>query len=200
MSLVVFTGGARSGKSRAAQELARRRALEGERVVVAVFGRESDSEMADRVARHRAHRPGEFETIVGGESPRWLDDAGEALLVVDCLGTFVGTVIENVWRVRSDSALGDAGDVLPDGVADEVESSVLGIVERLLSRRGDTIVVTNEVGDGVVPAFASGRLFRDVLGVANRVLVDDADRAYLCVAGRLLDLADLPRTATWPHD
>ena len=70
----------------------------------------------------------------------------------------------------------------------------------LVSRRGDTVVVTNEVGGGVVPAYALGRVFRDVLGRANRALVDGADAAYLCVAGRLVDLHARPTQAIWPED
>ena len=67
-------------------------------------------------------------------------------------------------------------------VVEHVERVVDHVVAWLVSRRGDTMVVTNEVGDGVVPAYARGRVFRDVLGRANRALVDGADAAYLCVA------------------
>ncbi len=60
--------------------------------------------------------------------------------------------------------------------------------------------MTNEVGDGLVPAYASGRLFRDVLGRANRMLVSRADRSYLTVCGRLVDLSALSASPAWPED
>ena len=67
------------------------------------------------------------------------------------------------------------------------------------SLASDTIVVTNEVGDGVVPSHTSGRLFRDLLGRCNRRLIDVADAAYLVVAGRLVPLDALTRDAAWPE-
>ena len=70
----------------------------------------------------------------------------------------------------------------------------------MIAREGDTIVVSNEVGDGLVPAYATGRLFRDLLGRANRRLIDAADSAWLVVAGRLVDLGALGHDAAWPED
>jgi adenosylcobinamide kinase/adenosylcobinamide-phosphate guanylyltransferase len=201
MSLVVFTGGARSGKSTAAQDLARSRQLRGARVVVAVFGRESDAEMAERIARHQIDRPDGFETLAVSDPSAWLEDIGDdALLVVDCLGTLVGRVMEVAWEGAAGERMADADTTLPVGLEADVTASVADLVERLSRRTADTIVVTNEVGDGVVPAYPSGRLFRDALGSANRALIDRADGAYLCVAGKLIDLAALPRHATWPED
>ena len=200
MALVVFTGGARSGKSTAAQDLARRRHLDGHPVVVAVFGRASDEEMEERIARHRAARPEGFETLAAEDPATWLPRVAEdALLVVDCLGTMVGRVMEFAWE-QSDTPMSDAARSVPTSVERAVTDTVANVVSSLIARRGDTIVVTNEVGSGVVPAYPSGRLFRDVLGSANRALIDRADAAYLCVAGRLVDLAALPRDACWPED
>lgn len=201
MSLVVFTGGARSGKSTAAQALARRRQLAGAHVVVVVFGRESDGEMAARIAKHRADRPEGFETLVATDPASWLEKVRtDQVLVVECLGTMVGRILEIGWERFAGMAADAEADQLPDGLEDEVMSRALDIVGRLAEREGDTIVVTNEVGDGVVPAYPSGRLFRDVVGASNRTLIDRADAAYLCVAGRLFDLSALPREVRWPED
>lgn len=202
MALVVFTGGARSGKSAAAQQLAYRRHLDGSSVMVAVFGHEhGDDEMAERIAHHRAQRPAGFSTIEVTDPALWLGELpDENLLLVDCLGTLLGRCMQVAWERLSDSSFGDAGDRLPHGYAQEVELLFEPVVGGLLSRRGDTIVVTNEVGDGIVPAYASGRLFRDLLGRANRALVESADASYLCVAGRLIALENLSREAAWPED
>jgi adenosylcobinamide kinase / adenosylcobinamide-phosphate guanylyltransferase len=206
MALVVITGGARSGKSGAAERLARRRQAAGSRVVVAVFGHAAggdDAEFAQRIARHQADRPQGFETIEPGSRDEWWSDVGdEALLVVDCLGTYLGRVMEDVWAdTASDEVLRDAdAATLPSGFEESCAERFSRATHGLASRRGDTIVVTNEVGEGIVPNHASGRLFRDLLGQANRGLVGQADGAYLAVAGRLVDLAALPTEAAWPED
>lgn len=202
MSLVVFTGGARSGKSSAAEKLAVDRALAGARVVVAVFGGREDDEMLARIDRHRADRPRAFETLEVLDSTGWLDLAApDALLLVDCLGTLLSRVMSEAWEEVAEGELLDApAESLPDGFARAVERRFDPLIESIASRRGDTIVVTNEVGDGVVPVYATGRLFRDLLGRANRRLVGVADAAYLCVAGRLISLTGVPTSATWPSD
>jgi len=103
---------------------------------------------------------------------------------VDCLGTFLGSLLFTGVGVPEEAA------------AEAVSRSA---VDALADRTGDTIVVTNEVGMGVVPVSESGRLFRDILGRANARLVDAADAAYLVVAGRCIDLTALPSHAAWPR-
>jgi adenosylcobinamide kinase/adenosylcobinamide-phosphate guanylyltransferase len=121
--------------------------------------------------------------------------------MLDCLGTLLGRVMEEQWDRLGAQALVDApADALPVGYEDAVSTAFDDAVRWLAARTADTIVVTNEVGDGIVPSYATGRVFRDLLGRANRALCDRADAAYLCVAGRLVQLSDLPREATWPQD
>ena len=203
MAIVVFTGGARSGKSTAAENLAAERMSDGARVVALVFGRtQDDAEMTDRVARHREDRPDGFE-VVEVERPDELLSGitDDSLVLLDCLGTLVGLVMDEEWPTADvEQELLHAEGELPPGYAERVESRVEALVSALCLRRGDTIIVTNEVGDGLVPAYASGRLFRDVVGRANRTLVNAADGAYLTVAGRLIDLSASNRSAKWPVD
>ncbi len=203
MALVVFTGGARSGKSSLAQELARVRSLDGVPVTVVVFGDEStDSEMAERIERHRADRPDSFRVIEAADSSAWLDQLGaDELVLIDCLGSLVARVMEECMARAPEpvSQTEEEASMAPN-VTSAVESRVNDVLDAIVSRHGDTIVVTNEVGDGVVPAYPSGRLFRDVLGRANRRLVRSADVAYLVVCGRTLDLSALPTTVRWPSD
>ncbi len=187
MALVVITGGARSGKS----ALAARLASERERpVVIAVAGRaEGDAEMAARIERHRAERSEAWTTleVAGRPLGDWLQQVpADAVLVLDCLGTLVTDIL---W--------GDGVEALSEADADE---RVLVATEALLARAGDTIIVTNEVGMGIVPASASGRLFRDVLGRANARLAARADAAYLAVCGRYIDILAGPGYPVWPDN
>ena len=199
---MVFTGGARSGKSSAAQRLAEQRAV-ATPVTVVVFGRPGiDAEFAERIALHRSARPDSWNTLEAGDSTSWMNDLPDTdVVVVDCLGTLLGLAMEELYGEGSGSALGEAhADRLPEGFETAVNDRFGLSLRWFLERSGDTIVVTNEVGDGIVPAYATGRLFRDTLGRANRVLVGRSDAAYLCVAGRLIDLLGLPEQARWPQD
>ncbi len=197
MSLVVITGGARSGKSSAAQRLVASKYSEAT-VVVAAHTPE-DQEMARRVLRHRGDRPAGFRTIEVHEGMTWTVDVPEdACLLLDCLGTLVSQMVGAVFGLHAETARAD--DVVSEQTETDVGVAVDALVDWLVARRADTVIVTNEVGSGIVPAFPDARLFRDVLGRANRRLVDAADAAYLAVAGRLLDLDALQGDASWPGE
>lgn len=196
MGLMVFTGGARSGKSAAAQHVA---AISGDPVCVAVFGVAEDDEMAERIDKHRAGRPQGWDVVEATDSVEWTERVCDGILVVDCLGTLLGMVMGEVLAEKGAGELVGVA-TLPEGYEAEVERRFAALVGWLVRREGHTVVVTNEVGDGVVPAYATGRVFRDVLGRANRSLVGRADRAYVVVAGRLIDLHNLTDRASWPWD
>jgi adenosylcobinamide kinase/adenosylcobinamide-phosphate guanylyltransferase len=160
MTLVLYLGGARSGKS----QLALDRALAaGAPVTFIATGEAGDDEMAERIERHRRERPEGWRTI---EEPVRLAEAlasvpeGETA-VVDCLSLWVA----NVLGAEDDAALTAAA-----------------------SRDGLTIAVTNEVGMGIVPDNALARTYRDALGRVNAAWARAADEAYLVVAGRTLAL------------
>lgn len=187
MSVLVLTGAVRSGKSAMAERLAEARGVD---VVVAVAGWDGDEEMARRIEAHRASRRAEWTTVTAGPDPAWVAAVPDgAVLVLDCLGTLVANVCHE--------AVGDA-----ETASAEAESAVAQRVDdllgALLAREGDTVVVTNETGWGVVPAWPSARLFRDELGRANRRMVAAADAAYLVIDGRCLDLRSLAGEPAWP--
>lgn len=194
MGLMLFTGGARSGKSAAAQRVA---GVSGESVCVAVFGMPEDDEMAERIDKHRAARPQGWTVVEATDSVEWTERVCGEILLVDCLGTLLGMVMGEVLAEKDSGGLADAATLPPDYEA-EVERRFAALVGWLVRREGHTVVVTNEVGAGVVPAFSTGRVFRDVLGRANRSLATRADRAYLVVAGHLVSLHDMPERAEWP--
>jgi adenosylcobinamide kinase / adenosylcobinamide-phosphate guanylyltransferase len=169
MSLVVLLGGARSGKSRLALELA---AFEGADVAFVATAEALDDEMAARIAAHRAERPSGWRTVEEpldlGHALDSIDDA--ATCVVDCLSLWVSNLL-----LRGDDATA-------------VELAARACAGAAAGRSGLTIAVTNEVGLGVVPATPLGRAYRDLLGTVNRNWVEASDRAVFVVAGRLLPL------------
>jgi adenosylcobinamide kinase/adenosylcobinamide-phosphate guanylyltransferase len=187
VSLVVLTGAVRSGKSGAAERLA---ALRGARVVVAVAGWDGDEEMERRIEAHRGARPDGWDVRLVGPEPAWLGDVPrDAVLVLDCLATLVGAI---AWEVAGEA---DVATAEQESLA---ATQAAALVRAIGDRSGDTVVVTNEAGWGVVPATAAGRLFRDLLGRANRDMIGEADAAYLVVDGRCLDLKTLPEHPVWP--
>ena len=173
MTLTVLTGGVRCGKSAAASAAA---SAGSAPVVFVATAEPGDDDMAARIERHRADRPAGWTTL---EAPQDLGAAvasvdPDATLIIDCLGLWVTN------RMLDD----------PPPAGDELVEEAAGLARELAARPGRALVVTNEVGSGVVPATPLGRDFRDLLGLVNQAMVEAADHAFLVVAGRLLPLVD----------
>ena len=171
MALTVLLGGARSGKSRLAVELA---TAAGARVTFVATAEARDAEMAERIRAHRAERPEGWVTV---EEPYALADAlvgvdPQHAVIVDCLSLWVA------------NALGRDDD--PETVLEATARAAAIAASRLPL----TVAVSNEVGLGVVPATPLGRAYRDLLGSVNRVWVETSADAALVVAGRALPLVD----------
>jgi adenosyl cobinamide kinase/adenosyl cobinamide phosphate guanylyltransferase len=169
--LTVLLGGARSGKSALAERWGHAHATDGGSVAVLATAEIIDDEMADRIEQHRSLRPATWVTI---EEP--LDLASgiklappHALLIIDCLTTWLGNLMFH-------------------GVAGDVDERADAALAAIAARVGSTVVVSNEVGLGIVPADPATREYRDVLGRLNQQFVDAADHAYLLIAGRALRL------------
>jgi adenosylcobinamide kinase/adenosylcobinamide-phosphate guanylyltransferase len=190
--LIFITGGARSGKSDFAEGLARAHPGPVAYIPTATI---SDPEMARRVELHRQRRPAHWLTVECGDSlAQTLSETAEhaACLVVDCLTIYLVRLLP--------PDLPDAGAVAPEllaAVEQRVEQEMAAVEQSCRASNSDIIVVSNEVGDGLVPAYPSGRLFRDAVGRANRSLAAAADHAYLIVAGCPLDLKAKPPLLPW---
>lgn len=170
-----MTGGVRSGKSRHAEAL-----LAG-RIGVAYVaaGPSPDDEDADwtaRIAAHRARRPASWTTLETLDVAGTLGRATGPVLV-DCLGTWLTGLIDErgLWE-EDEPTITAAVDAELDALATAVE------------QHPDAVLVTNEVGLGVVPEHRSGRLFRDLLGTVNQHVAEVCDEVHLVVAGRVLRL------------
>ncbi|MGI6217523.1 MAG: bifunctional adenosylcobinamide kinase/adenosylcobinamide-phosphate guanylyltransferase [Coriobacteriales bacterium] len=197
MALVVFTGGARCGKSKAAVELAKSRESLGSRVTFVAFGDPSAGVERTRLIENaKLLRPDTFDTLEAREDPEWISKVPEEnLLLLDCLDGYLDSLVR--WHDENYEATGDS-------LRDSGEKSIIRMfgefLDTISNRSGDTIVVTTEVGYGLTPTYSSERFFRDLLGLANRKLVDVADSAYMVVCGRLIDLKQLDTVADWPED
>ncbi|GAA5160243.1 bifunctional adenosylcobinamide kinase/adenosylcobinamide-phosphate guanylyltransferase [Ornithinimicrobium tianjinense] len=172
MPLTFLTGGARSGKSSVAVRRAERA---GAPVVFVATGQAGDAEMAERIALHQAERPPHWSTV---EAPLDLADAVAGIgpghaVIVDCLSLWVSNLMgrgdDQASTLDQAHALGRWAAAYP----------------------GQVLVVTNEVGSGIVPMHPVSRDYRDRLGRVNATVARYADLAQLVVAGRTLTLDPL---------
>jgi adenosylcobinamide kinase/adenosylcobinamide-phosphate guanylyltransferase len=187
--LVVVLGGARSGKSRYAERLA---VDAGAPVIYVGTAAATDTEMADRIARHQASRPEGWRTVECGDrlDPSLFGARDRDTVLIDGLGVWAGRVMQSLSPLTG-TQNAEATRFAPAAVA-ATEQPISATLQRLLewstARRGRTIVVSEEVGWGLVPPYPLGRLFRDILGRANQALAAQADHVYLVVAGIGVDL------------
>ena len=181
--LVLVLGGARSGKSTTAERMARG----GERVLFIATAEALDEAMHRRIASHRRYRPEHWDTL---EEPIHLNRAVRPIIdrydtfILDCLTLWVSNLL------------------LENEEAPGAESMILETVRRLLdlidAAGGRWILVSNEVGQGIVPSSPLGREYRDVLGRVNQLVASRADKAYLMVAGLALELKSLEDRSSGP--
>ena len=171
-----MTGGARSGKSREAERLVS--ASADVTYVATAAARENDAEWDERVQQHRQRRPDHWRTVESGDLAAVVLSArdGEAVLV-DCL---------TLWLTR----LVDDADAWnePERARLVVREAATGLVTALRSTTARIVLVTNEVGSGIVPIHASARLFRDLLGEANARIAEACDAVVLTVAGQAVPI------------
>ncbi len=166
-TLVLVLGGARSGKSAFAVTLAR----EARRVTFVATAEGGDREMRRRIAAHRRSRPQSWQTVEAPAAvPRAVAEARADVVIVDCL---------SLWL--SNLAL-DSGHA-PASRERAILSQVRALVRAARRRSGTVVIVSNEVGMGVVPAAPLGRVYRDLVGRANQLIAGAADQVYLLVAG-----------------
>ena len=171
MALTLLLGGARSGKSALAERAAARWAGP---VTVVATAQARDAEMAERIRRHRGQRPADWRTV---EEPFDLETAiakaaTGTYVLVDCLTLWVSNLVE---QGLTDEQVGRRARAAADVAA---------------GRPGPTVVVSNEVGSGIVPADALSRRYRDLLGQVNAAWAAAANQTLLLVAGRAVPLAD----------
>jgi adenosylcobinamide kinase/adenosylcobinamide-phosphate guanylyltransferase len=181
----MILGGARSGKSAYAQRLAQE--LGGDTVLFVATAEAWDEDMAQRIARHRQERPTAWRTL---ETPRQVGQAiachlyDTTVVLVDCLTLLVSNTLLHCGE-SPDPATAEAA----------VQAEVTALVQTCQTTAATCIVVSNEVGLGLVPDNPLGRLYRDLLGRANQVLAARAEAVYFMVAGLPVDVKALASAA-----
>lgn len=174
--LILILGGARSGKSALAEKLAHR----GRRVLFVATAEARDEDMKRRIAAHRERRPSGWDTL---EEPLDLVAALRPLLnrydtfLLDCITLWVSNLLlDEPARAEDGSRIPGAARELMDLIAESPATWIL---------------VSNEVGQGIVPSSDLGRAYRDALGRVNQVAASRANKVYLMTAGLALELKSL---------
>jgi adenosylcobinamide kinase/adenosylcobinamide-phosphate guanylyltransferase len=168
--VILVTGGARSGKSRFAERLAER--FDPMRGYLAT-GQPGDAEMAERIARHRGRRGSEWQTV---EEPLEVtkaltaNDGCFSVVLLDCVTLWLSNLLFHC-----------------QGVAEPLEQ-VARLTESFATLKTPLIIVTNEVGMGIVPEHPLARSFRDLAGEANEMIAANADEVYVTISGLPLKL------------
>ena len=166
-AVTLVLGGVRSGKSRFAQKLA----AKASSVAFVATARAVDAEMQDKIRRHQQERPRHWRTVEEPlELARTLVECSPRfeILLVDCLTFFIANVLESEPKT--------------------LETRIDGLVNALETVSASVVLVSNEVGSGVVPPYPAGRQFRDLLGEVNQKVAAVADNVVLMVAGLPLTL------------
>ena len=170
MSITFILGGARSGKSRFAQELA---AKQGKRVLFVATGEALDEEMRVRIETHKRSRAPTWKTleVPTGVAKAMKGKIGDAeVVIIDCVTLLVSNLMGTV-------------DIEVETLEKKIAAELKDLFAFMRTTKAHFIIVSNEVGLGVVPAYPAGRVYRDALGMANQMLAKNADEVYFMVAG-----------------
>lgn len=177
--LTLVLGGSRSGKSEFAENLVREAERAGKKVVYIATceSRPEDREMAERIDRHRERRPSSWRTA---EEPLAIEETvlkleRDTVALVDCLGLWVSNLLFSLPEQRGEEE-------------EELLRRVRAFCRAAAASAGDVVAVSSETGLGVVPPTPLGRLYRDLLGLANQEAARSAEAAWLVVAGLPLKL------------
>ena len=185
MKNILILGGARSGKSYFAQKLAQELGKPVLFVATAVAG---DEEMKQRIEEHQRARPAGWSTLevtthVGNQISQKIGEA--QVVIVDCITLLVNNIFSQCIDQTSEQI--DASLI-----EKKVTSEISELIECINHIDASFIMVTNEVGMGLVPANKMGRLYRDLLGKANQLLAQGVDEVYLMAAGLPVQIKPFP--------
>lgn len=173
---ILLTGGARSGKSSKAEELAKEM---GGSVLFVATAEAGDQDMAERIKRHQSERPQEWQTL---EAPLNMGEQilkagyGYDVIIVDCLTMLACNIIL--------AALNKYGDEVTEAQLERMLLDEINALQKAIrSLEASFLIVTNEVGLGIVPDNRLSRLYRDILGRANQRMAESCSEVIFLVSG-----------------
>jgi adenosylcobinamide kinase/adenosylcobinamide-phosphate guanylyltransferase len=179
MSITLITGGARSGKSSYAEKIS---AAYDKPVVYIACGKVTDAEMEDRVKKHQARRPEDWPTVERYQDFSKLSEEqvfkDHDIFLLDCVTTMATNLMFEV-DVDYDTCSMDEMNRIEDDIKKQFEE----LLEVMQKDNKTLILVSNEVGQGVVPSYRLGRFFRDLAGRINQYLAAEADEVIWMVSG-----------------
>jgi adenosylcobinamide kinase / adenosylcobinamide-phosphate guanylyltransferase len=174
--IILLLGGARSGKSHYAQMLAEQSA---QKVLFVATAEAGDEDMRLRIEKHKQNRPSAWRTLEARDhlGSRIEDEIGdESLVLIDC----ITLLVNNIFCRYDEKQFEDIADSV---LEKQVISEMNELITCFRKVKADFIIVSNEVGLGLVPDNRMGRLYRDILGRANQMLAQSSSEVYLMVAG-----------------
>ena len=171
---IFILGGSRSGKSRYAVELAKKLK---KKVAFIATATSPDREMKKRIKLHKISRPRQWKLIEEGKDISSILSKLESrceLVLIDCLGLLISNLLANNLEDK------------------EIERRIKKLISNILKVKITTILVSNEVGGGIVPANLLARRFRDILGLANQMMAKKANEVIFMQAGIPISIKSLP--------
>jgi len=184
--LTLVLGGARSGKSNFAEQIVEK--LGGRDVIYLATSQARDEEMVNRIEQHQSSRPSEWTTI---EEPEQISSVlarleAESVVLLDCLTVLISNLL------LADQELDEEQyDFDEQQRESEIIAELEAIISQVTAKDLKLVVVSNEVGQGVVPAYQSGRVYRDIVGRANQLVATRADEVYITYAGLPVEIKEL---------
>jgi adenosylcobinamide kinase/adenosylcobinamide-phosphate guanylyltransferase len=169
--LILITGGVRSGKSNYAQQLA---GNSGKKVLFVATAEALDNEMRSRITEHRKARPPEWQTLeaaIGIGDQIRSNISGSDIVIVDCITLLLNNIFSREYRDTRSS------------VEITTNNEMSNLLNQIQEIPATFIIVTNEIGSGIVPDNEMARLYRDLLGKANQKLAKQAEEVFLMIAG-----------------
>lgn len=172
MTRTLVLGGARSGKSTHAESLAGQASVD---YVATSAVDPADAEWVERIALHQSRRPAHWRTLETADVAAVLGAPDHATVLVDCLGVWLTRMMDEcgIWE----------GERASEAARGRLQERVDALVRAVGDTSREVVLVSNEVGQGVVPEHWSGRFFRDQLGILNTRVASACERVVFCVAG-----------------
>ena len=177
--MILITGGARSGKSSYAENLAKEL---GEKVLYIATAVPFDDEMKDRIFKHRESRPANWYTYEGYRNLKQVfenDTMSFEVILLDCITVMVTNLMFDLMGEDVEALTAEDVSRIEKEVMKEVSDFVISTYENSKT----VIFVTNELGSGLVPEYKLGRIFRDIAGRVNQYIAGRADEVFMTVCG-----------------